>query len=104
MSGISTSNKAFGSKNWPNDAKHHLERSASPQLDAGGDHVHSGVGVDDPAFLLTQATQRWDVYEENYGLLFGLNTILAVFLLLVISWIGWRLVLRLRQKNLAAAC
>ncbi|MFN6102297.1 MAG: ATP-binding protein [Burkholderiales bacterium] len=50
-------------------------------------------------FLLTQATQRWDVYEENYGLLFGLNTILAVFLLLVISWIGWRLVLRLRQKK-----
>ncbi|MFM7800861.1 MAG: histidine kinase dimerization/phospho-acceptor domain-containing protein, partial [Limnohabitans sp.] len=50
-------------------------------------------------FLLTQATQRWDVYEENYGLLFGLNAILAVFLLLVISWIAWRLVLRLRQKK-----
>ena len=50
-------------------------------------------------FLLTQATQRWDVYEENYGLLFGLNTVLAVFLLLVISWIGWRLVVRLRQKK-----
>ena len=50
-------------------------------------------------FLLTQATQRWDVYEENYGLLFGLNAVLAVFLLLVISWIGWRLVLRLRQKK-----
>ncbi|MEY3524595.1 MAG: hypothetical protein RIR92_660, partial [Pseudomonadota bacterium] len=50
-------------------------------------------------FLLTQATQRWDVYEENYGLLFGLNTVLAVFLLLVISWIGWRLVLRLRQRK-----
>ena len=26
-------------------------------------------------FLLTQATQRWDVYEENYGLLFGLNSV-----------------------------
>jgi nitrogen fixation/metabolism regulation signal transduction histidine kinase len=50
-------------------------------------------------FLLTQATQRWDVYEENYGLLFGLNTVLAVFLLLVISWIGWRLVVRLRQRK-----
>ena len=48
-------------------------------------------------FLLTQATQRWDVYEQNYSLLFDLNTVLAVFLFLVISWIGWRLSQRLRQ-------
>ncbi len=48
-------------------------------------------------FLLTQATQSWDVYEQNYGLLFGLNTVLAAALLLVISWIAWRLGQRLRQ-------
>ena len=41
-------------------------------------------------FLLTQATQSWDMYEQNYGLLFGLNTVLAGFLLLVIGWIAWR--------------
>ena len=48
-------------------------------------------------FLLTQATQRWDVYEQNYNLLFDLNAVLAVFLFAVISWIGWRLSQRLRQ-------
>ena len=48
-------------------------------------------------FLLTQATQRWDVYEENYSLLFGLNTVFAGLLLLVITWFAWRLLSRLRQ-------
>lgn len=48
-------------------------------------------------FLLTQATQRWDVYEQNYSLLFGLNTVFAGFLLTVIVWFALRLRLRLRQ-------
>ena len=48
-------------------------------------------------FLLTQATQSWDMYEQNYGLLFALNTVLAGFLLLVIGWLGWRLWQRLRE-------
>lgn len=48
-------------------------------------------------FLLTQATQRWDVYEQNYSLLFGLNTVFAGFLFVVIVWFAWRLWLRLRQ-------
>lgn len=48
-------------------------------------------------FLLTQATQRWDVYEQNYSLLFGLNTVFAGLLLLVITWFAWRLISRLRQ-------
>lgn len=48
-------------------------------------------------FLLTQATQRWDVYEENYSLLFGLNSVFAGLLLLVIAWFAWRLLSRLRQ-------
>ncbi len=48
-------------------------------------------------FLLTQATQRWDVYEQNFSLLFGLNMVFAALLLLVISWFAWRLLQRLRQ-------
>ena len=48
-------------------------------------------------FLLTQATQRWDVYEQNYNLLFGLNTVFAAFLFGVILWFAWRLWVRLRQ-------
>jgi len=48
-------------------------------------------------FLLTQATQRWDVYEQNYSLLFGLNTVFAGLLLMVITWFAWRLISRLRQ-------
>jgi len=48
-------------------------------------------------FLLTQATQRWDVYEQNYNLLFGLNTVFAAFLFGVIVWFAWRLWVRLRQ-------
>lgn len=48
-------------------------------------------------FLLTQATQRWDVYEQNFSLLFGLNMVFAALLLLVITWFAWRLLQRLRQ-------
>jgi len=48
-------------------------------------------------FLLTQATQRWEAYEQNYGLLFGLNMVFAAVLLAVIAWLGGRLLGRLRQ-------
>jgi len=48
-------------------------------------------------FLLTQATQRWEAYEQNYGLLFGLNMVFAAVLLAVIAWLGVRLLGRLRQ-------
>ncbi len=48
-------------------------------------------------FLLTQATQRWDVYEQNYTTLFILNTVVAAFLLGVIVWIVWRLIKRWRS-------
>ena len=47
-------------------------------------------------FLLTQATQRWDLYEQNYTTLFVLNTVVAAFLLGVIVWIVWRLIRRWR--------
>ena len=48
-------------------------------------------------FLLTQATQRWEAYEQNFGLLFGLNMVFAALLLSVIAWFGVRLFYRLRQ-------
>jgi nitrogen fixation/metabolism regulation signal transduction histidine kinase len=48
-------------------------------------------------FLLTQATQGWEVYEQNYGLLFGLNIGFAGILLAIIAWLGVRLFSRLRQ-------
>ncbi len=48
-------------------------------------------------FLLTQATQRWEAYEQNFALLFGLNMVFAALLLAVIAWFGVRLFYRLRQ-------
>ncbi len=48
-------------------------------------------------FLLTQATTNRDMYERNYARLFGLNMVVAGFLLLVIGWIIYRLIKRLRQ-------
>ena len=48
-------------------------------------------------FLLTQATTNRDMYERNYARLFGLNMVVAGFLLLVIAWIIYRLIKRLRQ-------
>jgi len=48
-------------------------------------------------FLLTQATTNRDMYERNYTSLFVLNVVVAVLLLLVILWIAYRLLARLRQ-------
>ena len=48
-------------------------------------------------FLLTQATGNRELYERNYARLLVLNIFVAVLLLLVISWIIFRLLLRLRQ-------
>ncbi|MDB5966602.1 MAG: multi-sensor signal transduction histidine kinase [Polaromonas sp.] len=48
-------------------------------------------------FLLTQATGNRELYERNYARLFVLNIVVAALLLLVIGWIGVRLLLRLRQ-------
>jgi nitrogen fixation/metabolism regulation signal transduction histidine kinase len=50
-------------------------------------------------FLLTQATNNRELYERNYALLFGLNVVVAAALLLVIAWIGLRLMVRLRKKR-----
>ncbi len=48
-------------------------------------------------FLLTQATTNRDMYERNYARLFVLNVVVASLLLVVILWIAYRLLRRLRQ-------
>ena len=48
-------------------------------------------------YLLTQATGNRELYERNYALLLSLNIGVAVLLVLVIGWIAFRLVLRVRQ-------
>ncbi|MEN9374900.1 MAG: hypothetical protein RL710_57, partial [Pseudomonadota bacterium] len=48
-------------------------------------------------FLLTQATSNREMYEANYARLFALNVVVASFLLIVIVWMAYRLMKRLRQ-------
>jgi nitrogen fixation/metabolism regulation signal transduction histidine kinase len=48
-------------------------------------------------FLLTQATNNQAFYEQNYARLWIVNLVVAALLLLVIGWIAWRLVWRLRK-------
>lgn len=48
-------------------------------------------------FLLTQATNNRELYEQNYARLFVLNMVVAALLLLVIGWIAYRLAARLKQ-------
>jgi nitrogen fixation/metabolism regulation signal transduction histidine kinase len=48
-------------------------------------------------FLLTQATNNQAFYEQNYARLWIVNMVVAALLLLVIGWIAWRLVWRLRR-------
>ena len=48
-------------------------------------------------FLLTQATTNRDMYERNYASLFVLNMVVAGLLVLVIVWMAYRLLKRLRQ-------
>jgi len=50
-------------------------------------------------FLLTQATTNRDMYERNYARLFTLNVVVASLLLVVIVWIAFRLLKRLRQRK-----
>ncbi|MES2051294.1 MAG: ATP-binding protein [Pseudomonadota bacterium] len=48
-------------------------------------------------FLLTQATGNRELYERNYARLFVLNIVVAALLLLVITWIVGKLLLRVRN-------
>ncbi|MEJ8826926.1 ATP-binding protein [Variovorax humicola] len=47
-------------------------------------------------FLLAQATNNRALYERNYALLFGINVVVAIFLMLVLVWVAFRLIQRLR--------
>jgi nitrogen fixation/metabolism regulation signal transduction histidine kinase len=48
-------------------------------------------------FLLTQATNNRELYEQNYQRLFFINMAVAALLLLTIGWVAWRLYSRLRR-------
>jgi len=48
-------------------------------------------------FLLAVATNNRVLYEENYARLFGINVVVATLLMLVIGWVAFRLIRRLRQ-------
>ncbi len=48
-------------------------------------------------YLLTQATNNQEMNERNYGRLFVVNVVVASVLLGAICWVGYRLVVRLRQ-------
>jgi len=48
-------------------------------------------------YLLTQATNNQELNERNYGRLFVVNVVVASALLGAILWVGYRLVIRLRQ-------
>lgn len=48
-------------------------------------------------YLLTQATNNREMYEQNYARLFTLNVVVAGSLLLAIGWVGVRLYQRVHQ-------
>ena len=48
-------------------------------------------------YLLTQATNNREMYEQNYARLFTINVVVATSLLLAITWVGVRLYQRVRQ-------
>jgi len=48
-------------------------------------------------FLLAQATNNRALYERNYARLFGINVVVALMLALVLGWVAFRLIKRLRQ-------
>jgi nitrogen fixation/metabolism regulation signal transduction histidine kinase len=48
-------------------------------------------------YLLTQATNNREMYERNYARLFVVNVVVASVLFGAILWVGYRLIVRLRQ-------
>jgi nitrogen fixation/metabolism regulation signal transduction histidine kinase len=48
-------------------------------------------------YLLTQATNNRELYEQNYARLFVVNVVVATALGVAIAWVGYRLMTRLRQ-------
>lgn len=50
-------------------------------------------------YLLTQATNNRELYEQNYARLFVVNVVVATLLGGAIAWVAYRLLSRLRQKR-----
>ncbi len=48
-------------------------------------------------YLLMQATNNREMYERNYARLFTINVVVASVLFAAIVWVGFRLLMRLRQ-------
>jgi len=48
-------------------------------------------------YMLSEATNNRDLYERNYATLFTINVAVASLLLISIMWIGYSLLVRLRQ-------
>ncbi|MGE5331577.1 MAG: HAMP domain-containing protein, partial [Nitrospirota bacterium] len=48
-------------------------------------------------FLLTLTTNNRVLYERNYAWLFGINVVVAALLAAVLTWVGLRLLMRLRR-------
>jgi len=48
-------------------------------------------------YMLTQATNNREMYEQNYARLFSVNVVVAGSLLFAIVWVGVRLLQRVRQ-------
>ena len=48
-------------------------------------------------YMLTQATNNREMYEQNYARLFSVNVVVAGSLLLAIVWVALRLLQRVRQ-------
>ena len=48
-------------------------------------------------FLLTQATNSRELYEKNYAWLFTVNMAVAGLLFFAVVWVGFRLLVRLRE-------
>ena len=48
-------------------------------------------------YLLMQATNNREMYEANYARLFAINVVVASLLFFAIVWVGYRLLVRLRE-------
>jgi nitrogen fixation/metabolism regulation signal transduction histidine kinase len=48
-------------------------------------------------YMLTQATNNREMYEQNYARLFTINMVVATCLVVGIAWVGVRLFMRVRQ-------
>lgn len=53
-----------------------------------------GLGL---LYLLAEATSNRELFERNYARLFVANIVVAIAISLAVIWVGWRLLMRIRQ-------